>query len=64
MELDVEHRKETRRAPVVDRLTYRQGAVAIQVNAQAREIFPWAGRDFMNRGQLRQTSEVSSPNLI
>ena len=63
MELDVEHRLETRRPPVVDRLTYRRGAVAIQVNAQAREIFPWAGQDFMNRGQLWQTSEVSSANL-
>src|SRR5208337_2062038 len=63
MELDVEHRLETRRPPVVDRLTYRRGAVAIQVNAQAREIFPRAGQDFMNRGQLRQTSEVSSANL-
>ena len=51
MELDIDHRLETGRPPLVDRLTYRGGAVAIQVNAQAREISPWAGRDFMNRGQ-------------
>jgi hypothetical protein len=47
----------------LDRRTYRRGAVAVQVNARARGIFPRAGQDFMNRGQLRQTSEFSSPNL-